>query len=128
MIIEYRLFKKSKLQDGATLIIKERLYSPGVQGIRSRVLDCENQLSAIIIAYHNEKPIGCVTLDLHPIFEGRKFFSIVNTWIKPSYRRKGIASVLLKRISKHSQYTIAGYASKAGSYFYKDRNIECIKY
>ncbi len=128
MIIEYRLFKKSKLKDGADIVIKDRLYTPGAQGIRNRVLNCQNALVAIIIAYHNDKPVGCITLDLHPVKSKKQYFSIVNTWIKPSYRRKGIASVLLKRIQRHSNYLIAGYGSKSGSYFYKDRDIECIKY
>lgn len=128
MLIEYRTYRNRNLAKGAAIVISNRLYTPGADGIRSRALDYDNSLLAIVIAYHNGLAIGCITLDNGPLKRKNQTYDIVNTWIKPAYRRKGIASELLKRMKKYSNYSIAGYSSKDGSFFYNDLGIKCIKY
>ncbi len=128
MLIEYRTYRNKKLSYGADIVIRNRLYTPGADGIRNRAIDYEDSLQAIVIAYHNGFAIGCITLDKGYVKRKKVYYGIVNTWIKPSYRRKGIAAELIRKTRKLCCFDIAGYASKDGQFFYSDMKMPCIKY
>lgn len=123
----FKIVKYDKnISIASELVIKNRLYTPGANGIRYRIL--EGGISTIFIVFDEEKPIGCLTVDQYPIKNGLKKYSIVNTWIKPKYRGLGLGGKLLKKAANVAEYTLAGYASKDGEHFYKNNNIKAISY
>lgn len=127
MLIKYILYENETLNDGALVVYKNRLYSPGREGIRWRAINQE-LLSAIVVAYHNNKPVGCITLDRNPLKKKKEYYQVVNTWIKPKYRRRGIAKNLLSVIDERATFTVAGYATPDGRAFYNTMSIKCMEF
>lgn len=127
MLIKYVLYENEKLSEGASIIHKNRIYSPGRDGIRHRAMN-PIILSAIVVAYHNNKPVGCITLDANPLKKQKEYYQVINTWIKPKYRRKGIGKNLLSVIDEKATYTVAGYATPDGREFYNNLSIKCMEF
>jgi len=127
MLIKYILYESENLEMGASIVYKNRIYSPGRAGIRKRVMNPE-LLSAIVVAFHNNKPVGCITLDKHPIKRKKEYYQVVNTWIKPKYRRKGIGKNLLSVIDDKADFLVAGYATPDGRSFYNNMSIKCMEF
>ena len=125
MRLYIRKYEKN-MDEGSNLVISNRLYTPGVSGIRQRVLD--KNLSTILIAFVDGNPIGCLTIDQYPKRVGFKKYSIINTWIKPDYRGLSLGRKLLLKAEEIAEYPLAGYASKKGLSFYNNNNIKAISY
>lgn len=125
MRVYIRKYEKN-MDEGSNLVISNRLYTPGVRGIRQRVLD--KDLSTILIAFVDGNPIGCLTIDQYPKRVGSKKYSIINTWIKPDYRGLSLGKKLLLKAEEIAEYPLAGYASKKGGSFYNNNNIKAISY
>lgn len=125
--MKFKIVKYDKrIEEGSNLVIKNRLYTPGANGIRDRVID--GGISTIFIVFYADLAVGCLTIDEYPIKVGFKKYSIINTWIKPKYRGLGLGSKLLKKASEIAEYKIAGYASADGRLFYKNNKIKAIEY
>lgn len=125
MIFEIRKYEEN-IDDGSQIVISNRLYTPGVAGIRKRVL--EKSLSKILIAFIDDYPVGCLTIDYYPEKIGIRNYNIINTWIKPNYRGLSLGKELLNKAIEISKYPLAGYSSKNGGYFYNKNNIKSIIY
>jgi ribosomal protein S18 acetylase RimI-like enzyme len=117
---------KENIGIGSDLVIKNRLYTPGIMGIRKRVLD--NSLSTILIAFVKGNPVGCLTIDQIPQRIGLRKYNIINTWIKPDYRGLNFGKKLLNKAEQISEYPLAGYVSKKSGDFYGKNNIKSISY
>ncbi len=125
MNIKIKKYKKN-VCEGGEIIIKNRLYTPGVKGIRKRVI--EKDLETIYIAYIEEVPVGCLTIDAYMEKIGRKKYNLINTFIKPSYRGLSIGKKLVEKAKKDHWKPLAGFASIRGEFFYKSNGVKVIYY
>lgn len=117
---------KRYIDKGSEIVIKNRLYTPGVSGIRTRVL--EKDLESIYIAYIDDVPVGCLTIDAYLEKINKRNYKIINTFIKPDYRGLNIGQKLIKRARKDYWRPFAGFASLRGEFFYKKNGVEVIYY
>lgn len=123
MSFAYLVFDTPELIEQALDVIKHhRLGRPG-DGIITLMSRRKKKYDVfkIIIALEleNFKPVGCLTLDLKHSVPGwssfrydpdipNEFFR-VNVWVKPAYRKRGIAKMLLEKSCIKSQRGVECY-------------------
>lgn len=128
--LSYKVYRNKNLDEGISIIISNRLYTPSTGAIRDRVK--RKLCDLIIISFFDNCPVGCIIRDnctsdivINEILEKRY---IINTWVKPSFRGRKIGTFLISTMKKHSRKKLAGYGSVAGLNFYPKTNIPFIAY
>ncbi len=108
------------LDEFKLLVIKHRLYTPTGE-IRHIVLNPLSNIKLISIAFDEGIPVGVCTFSVDDFCGDTR--NVVNTWVKPSMRKKGIGRTLVSESRKLVDGYVYGYFTKKIKHIYKEFGI-----
>lgn len=119
-VVTYKQYDTEQEINFALDIIRfARLYKPGdgIIGRMSKIRFREYRIQHVVIAFDNDRAIGCMTVDLKTAQKSWSTYdaslpseySRVNVWVKPQYRRKGIGKNLLSMTGVSSEIGVECY-------------------
>lgn len=110
---EYIVRTVKSCPDALDVALRSRLYRDGwmLQGTMERMR--ERGQENVVVAFHQKEPVGvCVRTD----------FNQLMAYVKPSHRRKGIASRMVKKLRTRRCY--AGIGIYGSRYFWNRNKIK----